>query len=122
MSHVLLIEDDASIREVIELGLSTAEITVTSAGGGAEALALLSKVQPDVILLDLRMPEMDGAEFARVYAAQGGRVPLIVMSAAGDANRAAAGVTAAAVLQKPFDLEQLLRAVKDARKVTEPTA
>ena len=121
MTHVLLIEDDASIREVIELGLSTAQISVTAASGGAEALALLSKVHPDVILLDLRMPEMDGMEFARQYVAQGGRAPLIVMSAAGDANRAAVGVPAAAVLQKPFDLEQLLRAVSDARKVTEPS-
>ena len=121
MIHVLLIEDDASIREVVELGLSTAEITVTSVGSGAAALALLSTVHPDVILLDLRMPEMDGAEFARRYVAQGGRAPLVVMSAAGDANRAAVGVPAAAVLQKPFDLDQLLRAVKDARKVTEPS-
>src|ERR1043166_5598671 len=111
MPNVLLCGDAPSIREVIELGLSTAEITVTSAGGGAEALALLSRVQPDVILLDLRMPEMDGMEFARQYVAQGGQAPLIVMSAAGDANRAAIGVPAAAVLQKPFDLEQLLRAV-----------
>ena len=111
--HVLVVDDDEGIREVVALALSSAGYDVLSAPNGAAALELLDASQPAVILLDLLMPKVDGWEFARLYEQRPGpHAPIIVMTAAHAAHTRAAGIKAKAWLTKPFHLDDLLTCVE----------
>lgn len=113
--RVLVVDDDESIRDAIELALSTEGHQVVTASDGAAALAIILQSPPDVILLDLKMPGMDGAEFARAYRqAYSNPVPIVVMTAAQNADRHAAEVEAQGCLAKPFQLNDLFRMVEQA--------
>jgi CheY-like chemotaxis protein len=108
--QVLVVDDDPDIRSVIELALSDEGYAVTMATNVQEALDRLTDWRPDVILLDLAMPIMDGWAFLAARQADHGlaAIPVIVMSAhfrqrGGDALR-----SAAAVLAKPFELDLML--------------
>jgi two-component system, chemotaxis family, chemotaxis protein CheY len=106
--QILVIDDDESIRALVTLALSVEGYEVMSALNGVAALDWLATSRPAAILLDMRMPIMNGWEFARAYAQlPGPRAPLIIMSAARDAATYAAEVKADACLAKPFDLEDL---------------
>lgn len=107
--RLLVVEDDATVREMLELVLDDAGYEVRSVPHGAAALAVLNEVRPDVILLDMKMPVMDGWEFVRRYRARRGpRAPVIVLTAAQDDARCAAEVGARAYLAKPFAIDDLL--------------
>ena len=108
LPQVLVIDDDEGIREVVAMALSAIGYEVVSVGDGAAALARLATVQPAVILLDMRMPTMDGWAFAQAYDhLPEPRAPVIVMTAAQDAAMCAAEINAATYLAKPFDLVDL---------------
>ncbi|MBI3965009.1 MAG: response regulator, partial [Chloroflexi bacterium] len=80
----------------------------------AEALAMVSATRPDVILLDLIMPVMDGAAFVAGYRRQGGQLaPIIVVSAGTEAKERAQELEAAGFLAKPFTLRALIQTVND---------
>lgn len=114
MSRVLVVEDDASIRDITALALRSAGHTVDTAASGPQALALLEHETVDVILLDVRMPLMDGAEFARRYRERTpAPAPIIVLTAARDSTMARAEFQASRFIEKPFDLEALLGAIED---------
>jgi CheY-like chemotaxis protein len=106
---VLVVDDDDSICEFLATALSDEGYTVTTARNGRVALARLDQVEPDLILLDMRMPVLNGWEFATHYRARHGpHAPVVVMTAARDAAGRAAQVQAEAFLAKPFDLDDLL--------------
>jgi two-component system chemotaxis response regulator CheY len=106
---VLVVDDDESIREFISLALMDTGYCVAAATDGAAALGTIPRFHPDLILLDMRMPVMNGWEFAATYrAAPGPHVPIIVLTAARDAAESAAEIQAQAYLAKPFDLDRLL--------------
>jgi CheY-like chemotaxis protein len=108
-ARVLVVDDDPGICEFVEALLTDEGYEVVSAPHGAAALGLLSRYQPDIILLDMRMPVMDGAEFLhRYYQTPGPYAWVVVMSAAQEIRRVAARVTAAAVIEKPFQITDLL--------------
>lgn len=110
--RVLVVDDDESIRELVDMALSSEGHQVTTAPHGAAALEAIALSPPDVILLDMKMPVMDGWEFARVYrAAPGQHAPIVVVTAAQDAASRAAEVAADGHLPKPFDLEDLFRVI-----------
>ncbi len=110
---VLIVDDDEDIRDFMELGLRDAGYRVLSADNGAAALAVLAQAGSDLILLDMRMPVMDGWAFARAYRQQPPpHVPIVVLTAARDAARRAAEIGADGFLSKPFDLDELTAAVK----------
>lgn len=111
MKRVLVIEDDDDIRTMIELLLQAEGHTVSCAANGAEGLERVRRDDVDVILLDLKMPLMDGWEFARRYRESGGAAPIVVLSAAQDLDRQTREIGAARVLAKPFDLEALVEVV-----------
>ena len=109
---IMVVDDDAAIRDVVATVLEEEGYTVITAASGEEALAMLHGRLPALVILDMRMPVMDGWEFAeRVRARYENRVPLLVMTAAVDARQRAAQVGAAGILSKPFDLHDLIRAV-----------
>jgi len=110
--RVLIVEDDADTREALAEALADAGFLVEQATSAVEALEQIVKNgQPDVILLDLRMPGMDGTQFLDRTVHLKSRV--IVLT--GDASARLLQVARdAKVMQKPVDLEELETAVKEA--------
>lgn len=109
---VLVLEDDADLRELLAAILGLMEIDVMSAANGLEGLAAIDRAVPALILLDMRMPVMDGWEFARELDRRGTRPPIVVITAAPDPSEAAAAIRAAGWLGKPFDLHELTAMVR----------
>ena len=109
---VLVVEDDESITGVIRPALEDEGYRVLTAVGGG-ALPLAHAQQPDVILLDLHMPLMDGAEVCRRLRADPAtaHIPIIVMSASRHLTAITAHLPIDDHMAKPFDLDDLLRAV-----------
>jgi len=112
---VLVVDDDSSILDTVSSILSGEGYEVVSAASGQEALAAVALKQPLVILLDMRMPVMDGWAVARALRNQGISVPIVVMTAAESAKRWADEVGAEGYLAKPFGLDELLTAVERFR-------
>jgi CheY-like chemotaxis protein len=112
---ILVIEDDAGIREALSDFLSSEGFRVDLAGDGAEGLERLAARRPDVVLVDLVMPGMNGGQFLeRLRTDEATRaLPVVLMTG----TRPARGTAAAAdaVLQKPFDLDELLAVVQRFR-------
>ncbi len=111
---IMVVEDDDNIRDFVELILEGEGYPVVTASNGAIALDLLEQCAPSLILLDVRMPVMDGREFARRYRAwPDPRAPIVVVTAAVEAAERAAELGAAGYLAKPFDLNVILRMVQE---------
>ena len=113
---VLVVDDDTSILDTVSSILSGEGYEVVSAATGAEALEAVARKQPLLILLDMRMPVMDGWAVARALREQGIDVPIVVMTAAESAKRWADEVGAEGYLAKPFGLDELLMTVERFRK------
>jgi two-component system chemotaxis response regulator CheY len=112
--RVLVVDDDEDIRDVIEIALAGEGYEVQAAPDGAVALSLVGESRPDLILLDMRMPVMDGWEFARAYHEMPGpHAPIVVLTAAVNAGAYSEQIGAAGFLAKPFDLDQLFRRVDE---------
>ena len=109
---ILVIDDDPAILETVSEILSDEGYPVELASNGAEGLQVLERMRPAVVLLDMRMPVLDGWKFARVLKERGIRLPILVMTAAQDARRWAQEIGADAYLAKPFDLLALLDTVE----------
>ena len=110
---VLVVDDDPDIRDLVQFGLEDEGYRVLTAPHGQAALELLVRSPIDLILLDMRMPVMDGWTFARVYRQQAAsRVPIVVVTAAQDAARRSAEIVADGYLAKPFGLAELRAAVE----------
>ena len=118
--HILIVDDDPAIRETIVEVLVEEGYSVEAATNGAEGLAAVRRSPPALVLLDMRMPVLDGWGFARALEEAGLRLPIIVMTAAQDASRWAHEIQAVGVLPKPFDLNDLLQAVEETLKHHQP--
>lgn len=111
---ILAVDDDRAIRDFVQMALEEEGYGVLLAGDGAEALELLEGTRPDLILLDMRMPRVNGYQFAEAYREMPGpHAPIVVLTAANDAAGAASEIGANGYLAKPFDLEDLLRIVRE---------
>ena len=112
--RILVVEDDPGVAELIQVVLSGEGYTVALARDGAEGLLLARDWQPDLILLDLMLPKVDGGTIVRRLKAEPGtaEVPIVLMSA-GRTIRSQTGQLqeADAALAKPFDIESLLTQV-----------
>lgn len=109
--HILVVDDDPSIRETVSEVLHLEGYAVDSAVNGADALAAIERHPPKLVLLDMRMPVMDGWGFARRLVEGGIELPIIVMTAAQNARAWCDEIGAADCLAKPFDLDDLLTRV-----------
>jgi CheY-like chemotaxis protein len=118
-TSVLVVDDDPTILATVAETLDFEGYAVKTASNGAEALALLEGGLPAVVLLDMRMPVLDGWGFMRGVRERGLPLKVLVMTAAQDARRWAAEIGATGALAKPFEIDELLAAVK--RLVTEPS-
>jgi len=109
---ILVVDDDPDLREFLRLMLTSMGFEVTSAANGQEALDDMEGHDPDLILLDMKMPVMDGWEFCRALEGRDARPPIVVLTAAPDPAGRAAEVHAEGWLGKPFeyaDLEGIVR-------------
>jgi CheY-like chemotaxis protein len=109
---ILVVDDDLGIRSALAAFLEDAGYLVEEAANGREALTWLERQHPTLVLLDMRMPVMDGWEFARALRARRIAVPLVVMTAARDAQAWAEEIAAEAYVSKPFDYDVLLSTVE----------
>jgi CheY-like chemotaxis protein len=113
--YILVVDDDPAIAGTVCDLLSLEAYETAMAPHGKAALEACARREPDAILLDMRMPVMDGWEFARRYrAASRDPAPIICMTAARDAAQWAAEIGADAHVAKPFDVDTLLAAVQNA--------
>jgi CheY-like chemotaxis protein len=109
---VFVVDDDEDLRMMVALVLQTEGYIVREASDGVEALEELRRGLPDLILLDMRMPRMDGWEFGRrVRDMHGHKIPIVVMTAAEHAEKRASEVDADDFVAKPFDIDKVLRIV-----------
>jgi CheY-like chemotaxis protein len=110
--HVLLVDDDQVLLEVLATVLDLEEFTATTAIGGAEALAAVAASRPDVVVCDVTMPGIDGLEVCRRLKADPTTVsiPVVLLTARGGPADRAAGTEAGcdAYLTKPFSPLQLI--------------
>lgn len=113
--RVLVVEDEAALGQVLADALADEGYEVRWATNGQAALDLLAVWVPDLIVLDLMMPVMDGWAFRRVQQGLPGpvaRIPLLVLSGARDTLTQARALGAQAAIAKPFDLDHLLQTVR----------
>jgi two-component system, chemotaxis family, chemotaxis protein CheY len=110
---VLVIDDDEGIREFVKVALKEEGYRVTAAADGRAALSLLRQDPPSLILLDLWMPEMDGAEFLSAYQhVPAPRAPVVIFAASTEFAPVAVPADVAGYLPKPVELGDLLDAVE----------
>jgi two-component system KDP operon response regulator KdpE len=120
---VLLIEDDPHIRRFLRASLVTQGYELLEAETGKEGLALAASRVPDIVLLDLGLPDMEGLEVIQQLRAWSG-VPIIVLSARGQERDKVANLDAGAddYLTKPFGIGELLARMRVARRKQAPAA
>ncbi|PWI17357.1 DNA-binding response regulator [Streptomyces sp. Act143] len=106
---VLLAEDDRAIRHALERALTLEGYRVTAVADGVEALAQAHRTPPDVLVLDVMMPGIDGLQVCRVLRAEGDRTPILMLTALVETQDRIAGLDAGAddYVLKPFDVEEV---------------
>ena len=111
---LLLAEDDQSVREALERALKFEGYDVRAVADGSLALEALTNIEPDVIVLDVMMPSVDGLTACRRIREKGLRTPVLMLTARHDVADRVAGLDAGAddYLVKPFDLEELLARIR----------
>ena len=114
-SPILVVDDDPSILTTVCEILDLEGYPVETAANGAEALRAVERSRPSLVLLDMRMPVLDGWGFARALKERGLELPILVMTAAQNARRWAEEIGADGHLAKPFELPDLLDAVERLR-------
>lgn len=120
MTRVLVVEDDSQLARALVINLQARKYTVDTAPDGATALRLVAAEQPDVIVLDLGLPDMDG--FAVIKAVRGwSRVPVLVLSARSGSEDKIRALDAGAddYMTKPFSMDELLARLRAATRRTE---
>ncbi len=111
---MLVVDDEPQVRATVREALTFEGYEVVEAANGAEALALLNTARPEAIVLDLWMPVMDGWAFRRAQLESHPHIPIIVLSALDLSSERLDELKADALIGKPFDLDMLYGAVRDA--------
>lgn len=114
MTVVLVVDDEPALLLLAADVLEEAGFEVLTASDGSQALDVVGSQPLDLILLDMRMPVIDGAEFARLYYEQfgGSCAPIVVFTAGSDAEASARRVGAQGYISKPFDIDELVDVVR----------
>ncbi|WP_328544114.1 response regulator transcription factor [Streptomyces europaeiscabiei] len=122
MTRVLVVEDDPQLVRALVINLQARQYGVDPAPDGATALRLAAARQPDVVLLDLGLPDMDGVDVIKALRGWT-RVPILVLSArrASDEKVAALDAGADDYVTKPFSMDELLARLRAAVRRTEST-
>ena len=108
---ILVVEDDSAILDTIADVLRFEGYLVLTAVNGDAALSVIEEQRPALVLLDMRLPVLDGWETIRMLRAGGSTVPIVAMTATPNAQSWAETIGVQGLLVKPFDLEELLAVV-----------
>jgi CheY-like chemotaxis protein len=112
MTNVLVVDDQEVIRDTLQTALDDEGFTVETAANGREALEILGRWKPCVVLLDLMMPVMDGWAFCAEQRRTGDKTPIVLLSAAGGLSEEAKALCAAGFIAKPFDIDHVISAIE----------
>lgn len=123
MTRVLLVDDDPGLARALRINLTARGHEVHLAADGASALSLAARHRPDVVVLDLGLPDMDGLEVLRGLRGWT-EVPVIVLSARDDEREKVRALDAGAddFVSKPFGLDELLARLRAAQRRSRPAA
>ena len=111
MIHILLAEDEIALAKIIKDSLeSRQEFRITIAANGNEAMALYSRLKPDILVLDVMMPQMDGFTVAKMIRQTDTRTPILFLPARSSVDDLVTGFHLGGndYLKKPFDMEELI--------------
>lgn len=116
-TKVAVVDDERSIRDLLEIGLGREGYAVRTAADGQQAIALVADWQPDIIVLDVMMPKLDGFSLLPLLRRRT-QAPIIMLTARGDIADRVAGLRGGAddYLAKPFDLDELLARLEAASR------
>jgi len=119
-SRVLVVDDEPNIVDVISMALRFQGFAVESAGTGTEALSQVAAFRPDLIVLDVMLPDMEGFEVAKRLGAQRAGTPIIFLTARDAPEDKLRGLTSGGddYVTKPFSLEELLARVRNVLRRT----
>ena len=113
---ILVVDDDPEILAMLRDFLEGEGLAVRTAVNGADALEMLEDVSPSLVLLDMRMPVLDGWGFAAELGDRRSSYPIVVMTAAESARRWAEEIGANGYIAKPFDVNELLQVIERHRR------
>ena len=115
---VLLVDDETSFVETLKRRLTLRRLEVLTAASAAEALALLAEQEPDVVVLDVRMPGMDGIEATREIRRTHPTVEVILLTGHASLEASMEGMTMGAFdyLLKPVSIDELIFKIEDAHR------
>ncbi len=113
--HVLIVDDESAIRKFLRVTLSAQSYTILEATSGQEALTMAAKDKPDIVILDIGLPDIDGVEVTRLLR-QWTEIPIIILSVRGSEGDKIAALDAGAddYLTKPFGVGELLARLRAA--------
>lgn len=123
MKNVLIVDDDANIREVVRFALEKSGFKVRQAENGVDALAAFAQAKPDLIVLDILMPEMDGTEVCKAIR-RDSRVPIVFLTSMDEEADRIIGLELGGddYVSKPFSPRELVARVKAVLRRTEGQA
>jgi two-component system KDP operon response regulator KdpE len=121
MTRVLVVDDEAPILRALKINLTARKYEVSTAADGASGLAAMARERPDVLILDLGLPDMDGTEVIRGVRGWTS-TPIIVLSAWGQESQKVAALDAGAddYVTKPFGMDELLARLRAAVRRASP--
>ena len=107
---VLIVDDEKNIRDLLEAGLKFAGFSVYSVGTGAEAVSVAEKAKPDILVLDVMLPDMNGFSVTKAIRAKGINVPVLFLSARDEEADRVTGLTVGGddYVTKPFGLDEVV--------------
>jgi two-component system OmpR family response regulator len=120
-SHrILVVDDEPNIVDVISMALRFHGFEIESAGTGADAIAAVRSFKPDLIVLDVMLPDMEGFDVARRLGAERARVPIIFLTARDATEDKVRGLTVGGddYVTKPFSLEELVARIRSVMRRT----
>lgn len=116
---VFIVDDDAAVRDSLSLLMLSANLAAETFAGAQEFLERVTLDRPGCLILDVRMPDVDGLELQRRLAERGSRLPVIMLSGHGDIPMAVQALRAGALdfIPKPFDSKALLARVREGIEI-----
>ncbi|MUN41033.1 response regulator transcription factor [Actinomadura litoris] len=120
--RVLVVDDEANIRDLIEVALRFHGFTTATAATGGDALREVAESRPDLVLLDVMLPDFDGFEVCRRLRADGDQVPVVFLTARDTPSDTVRGLTLGGddYVTKPFSIEALVARVRAVLRRTAP--
>ncbi|QTE29836.1 response regulator transcription factor [Pengzhenrongella sicca] len=123
-ARLVVVDDEPNIRELLATSLRFAGFEVHAAGDGASALRLVRQVDPDLVVLDVMLPDMDGFTLTRRLREKGQHVPVVFLTARDDTSDKVTGLTVGGddYVTKPFSLEEVVARIRAVLRRTRPGA